>query len=170
MALLKEGMDEWEKKFIHIDLFAETWPTEKQPYFIETVKDWDWYRQWDKYKWVSWVVKKVEKNPQKWKRDIIKWIKIYLEDVEDGTTIVVKPTLKQASKNLVNACLWSIWKEIVLKPFLNAKWYPDVYATVWGERSPTKFEYNDQDLMDKIWEACSEPQEKEAISPEDIPF
>ena len=173
MWLVKQW--EREQNVTYIDFNATTWPTEVEPYFCSKRKDettWELVVD-EKYESISWEVVSVTKNETEFKWKPVRAFRIKLVDWED--TIIISPTLTNASKNMLNACLGSIGKEISLRPYLNKAWYPDVSAKFdWGF-APTQFVYNDEKLNDKIWESASEPNSQEVesqaeISAEDIPF
>ncbi len=181
MALIKE----WENNnsVTYLDLVAETWPTEVKPFLATKVKnEATWMMEVkDKIAEVSGVVTDVVKNETSYKGKPVRAFKIKIVDWDE--TYIISPTLTNASKNMLNACLGSIMEVVTIKPYLNKAWYPDISVKKWGDFAPTKFKYNDKDLFDKIWEAAADnfgtnivleevknEVENEEIDISDIPF
>ena len=179
MALIKE----WETSgsVIYLDLVAETWPTEDKPFLATKVKNEKTWRMdiEDKIAEVSWIVTQVVKNETSYKWQPVRAFKIKIVDWDE--TYIISPTLTNASKNMINACLGSLGENITIKPYLNKVWYPDVSVKSWWNFASTLFEYNDKDLFDKIWDASADSfgdskvedkiEDMEGdINMEDIPF
>ncbi len=170
MALIEQWTEQTEGA-IYIDFVSKTWPTEEAPYFCTKTKNENGgYNVDKKYSEIGGTVISVVKNETEYNGRPVRAFHITLEDWEDK--IIISPTLTNASRNMLNALLWSVGEVITLKPYLNKAGYPDVSCKVAGTFAKTLCEYNDKEIADKIWAGASEPEikEEEAITEENLPF
>jgi len=171
--MLKKTWEGVEGNAIYLDFKSEAWPTEVKPFFCTTKKDDSGTRVINEtFDEIKATVKRVEKNETEYKGQPVYAFRIYLQDGDEE--IVLSPTYTNGSKNMLNALLGSIDKEVVMRPYLNKKGYPDVSVKINWEFAPTVCEYNDKDLKEKIWALAKDRTEvetsKEWPSIEDLPF
>lgn len=135
------------KEFVNLKLSSVVWPTDEKPMFV---KLWaDFKETSEKYSMVEWKLIKIKWSftPAKWRMWDIYWFKAFFED--EKYIYVIESTITNASKDLLNALLVNLWKELKVVLYLNKNWYPtsSVKLADWNY-AQTAFEYNKLDIKE----------------------
>ena len=171
---LKNGNVEENGNSISLKLVAEAWPTKVQPKFVKKIKtpEGKWELSNESFSEVAGEVVNI-KTSHNWKT-WMKEVKGFVVILQDGDErYYIDSTMSNASKDLANHLLASIWQRVVVKLYLNKTEYPTASIKLAnGDFAPTALDFKGLD-KNKLWDMikAQEPVKlTEEISVEDIPF